>query len=211
MKTALVIGATGLVSSHLLQQLLEDPRYGSVTALLRRPSPLLHPRLRQIVFDFEHPDSTVIRGDDLFCALGTTLRKAGSKAAQYRIDVEYPFRIAQMAAHNGVRQCLLVSSVGANAHAASFYLRIKGELEEKIAALGFETFISARPSLLLGQRAEFRLGERIAIGLERLFCPLIPARYQGISAKQVARALIALANADLKGVYFVESEQLHFF
>lgn len=208
MKTALLLGATGLVGQHLLRRLLDDPHYDTVITLTRRPLTVEHPRLRSIVFDFEHPDPKVVHADDLYCALGTTLRKAGSKAAQYRVDVEYPLAIGRIARSNGVRQYLLVSSVGANARSLSFYLRMKGELEQQLAALGFDAFISARPSLLLGERAEFRLGERIGIALERLFRPVIPPRYRGIHADQVAAALIALAHAGLYGAHQVESEQL---
>ncbi len=207
-KTALLLGATGLVGSHLLRRLLDAPYYSEVVALVRRPLQVGHPRLRQVVFDFDHPDADDVRADDLFCALGTTLRKAGSKAAQYRVDVEYPLAIGRIARANGTQQYLLVSSVGASARSSNFYLRMKGELEAQLAALAFETLIVARPSLLLGQRAEVRTGERIGIALEHLFRPLIPRRYRGIHADQVAAALVALANAGLQGVHVVESERL---
>src|SRR5690606_8546616 len=118
-KTALLLGATGLVGSHLLQQLLESPSYAVVVALTRRPLEVQHPKLRQEIIDFDHPDPARIKGDDLFCALGTTLAKAGSKEAQYRIDCTYPFEIGKIARQNGVRQYLLVSSVGANANTSN--------------------------------------------------------------------------------------------
>jgi uncharacterized protein YbjT (DUF2867 family) len=208
MKTALLLGATGLVGSHLLEQLLHDPRYGAVVALVRRPLDRQHPKLRQEIIDFDQPDPTKIAGDDLFCALGTTLRKAGSKEAQYRIDCTYPYEIGRIARANGVRQYLLVSSVGADAHSSNFYLKTKGDLEEKIRALGFDAFVSARPSFLLGARNEFRLGERIGIALATAFAFLIPKKYRGIPADQVAAALIKLANAGRSGAHFVESDRL---
>lgn len=208
MKTALLLGATGLVGGCLLDQLLDDPRYGTVVALVRRPLDRQHPKLRQEILDFDHPDPALLRGDDLFCALGTTLRKAGSKEAQYRIDCTYPYEVGKIARANGVRQYLLVSSVGADAGSSNFYLRTKGDLEEKIRALGFDTFVSARPSFLLGQRAEFRLGERIGIALAQVFAFLIPKRYRGVQAAAVAAALIERANAGLSGEVIVESEQI---
>ncbi|MBX2891970.1 MAG: oxidoreductase [Saprospiraceae bacterium] len=210
-KTALLLGATGLVGSHILQQLLENPRYDLVIALTRRPLEMHHPKLRQETLDFDHPDVSKIRGDDLFCALGTTLRKAGSKEAQYRIDCAYPFEIGKIARQNGVRQYLLVSSLGADAKSSNFYLRTKGELEEKIRGLDFEHFVSVRPSILLGERGEFRLGERVGIVLAKMFAPLIPRRYQGIQAEKVARALIAKANDGGVGMEILESEALHGF
>ncbi len=208
-KTALLLGASGLVGSHLLEQLLESPHYGEVVAFVRRPLELQHPKLRQEVLDFDSPDTSKIKGDDLYCALGTTLAKAGSKEAQYRIDCTYPYEIGKIARQNGTRQYLLVSSVGADAKSSNFYLKTKGELEEKIRELDFEHFVSARPSFLLGERKEFRLGERIGIVLAKAFAFLIPRRYRGIEAEKVARALIAKANDDGTGVKILESEILH--
>ncbi|MFN0014976.1 MAG: NAD(P)H-binding protein [Saprospiraceae bacterium] len=209
MKTALLLGASGLVGGHLLDLLLDDPRYDTVVALVRRPLDRQHPKLRQEILDFDQPDPTKLRGDDLFCALGTTLSKAGSKEAQYRIDCTYPYETGKLARANGVRQYLLVSSLGANAHSRNFYLRTKGDLEEKLSALEFETFVSARPSFLLGQRTEFRLGERMGIALAQFFYFIIPKKYRGIQAAQVAAALIERANAGLHGAHFVESDRLH--
>lgn len=208
MKTALLLGATGLVGGYLLSQLLEDARYDAVIALTRRPLDLQHPKLQQVIIDFDHPNPAQIRGDDLFCALGTTLRKAGSKEAQYRIDCAYPYEIGKIARQNGVQQYLLVSSIGADAQSSNFYLRTKGDLEEKIKALDFKAFVSARPSFLSGNRSEFRLGERIGIALANLFAPLIPRKYRAIHARKVAAALIAFANAGLSGMHVVESDRL---
>lgn len=207
-KTALLIGATGLVGGHLLRQLLESPHYDRVVALTRRPLEMQHPKLVQQIIDFDRPDLEVIRGNDLFCALGTTLKKAGSKEAQYKIDCQYPYEIGKIARSNGAAQYLLVSSVGADAQSSGFYLKTKGELEEKIRALGFDHFVSARPSFLFGERSEFRLGEKIGIALAKALAPVIPRRYRGIEAEKVARALIRLANNSEKGVRFAESEEL---
>ncbi|MEZ4943759.1 MAG: NAD-dependent epimerase/dehydratase family protein [Saprospiraceae bacterium] len=211
MKTALVLGATGLVGSQILQQLLADARYETVLALTRRPFDVEHPKLKQVIINFDNPDPVQIRGDELYCALGTTLRKAGSKEAQYRIDCTYPFEIGRIARENGVEKYLLVSSVGADAGSSNFYLRIKGELEEKLKTLEFPVFVAARPSLLLGKRPEFRMGEKIGIMLAQTFAFLIPKKYRGIEARQVAGALIALANQDLEGVHIIESDQLRQF
>jgi uncharacterized protein YbjT (DUF2867 family) len=207
-RTALVIGATGLVGRAIVRQLLEHPRYDRVVVLARRPLEWQHPRLLQEQLDFDHPNPDLIRGDDLYCAMGTTLRKAGSQPAQYLIDCTYPYEIGKIAKANGVQRYLLVSSIGADAHSGNFYLRTKGELEEKIAGLDFHQFVSARPSFLLGQREEFRMAERIGIAMERVFRPLVPRKYRGIQAEQVARALIHLACADISGQLIVESDRL---
>ncbi len=210
-KIALVLGATGLVGGELLDQLLSSPHYREVVALVRRPFNRQHPKLRQEVIDFAMPDAGVVKGDDLFCAIGTTLRKAGSKDEQYRVDCLYPAQIGLLARQNGVRQYLLVSSVGADADSSNFYLATKGDLEEKLKGLHFDHLVIARPSFLLGERKEFRLGEKLGIVLARVFAPLIPRRYKGVSASTVASALVNLANQQLKGVKIVESDKLESF
>ncbi|MEO6038846.1 MAG: NAD(P)H-binding protein [Saprospiraceae bacterium] len=207
-KIALVLGATGLVGGELVEQLLNSPYYREVVAFVRRPFERKHAKLRQEVLDFDQPDAAKIRGDDLFCALGTTLSKAGSKDVQYRIDCLYPAQIGLLARQNGVRQYLLVSALGAKADSSNFYLRTKGDLEEKIKGLQFENFVTARPSLLLGERTEFRLAEKIGSGFARLFAPVIPRKYRGIEGSKVAAALIALANQVLRGFRALESDEL---
>ena len=207
-KTALLLGATGLVGIELLSQLLESEHYDKVVALVRRPIERKHPKLQVAIVDFDHPDPALLQGDDLFCALGTTLRKAGSKEAQYRIDCTYPAEFGRIAKHQGVKQYLLVSSLGADAGSSNFYLRTKGDLEQRIAALDFENFVSARPSFLLGKRSEFRLGEKIGIILSQLLRPLIPKRFRGVQASRVAAALVNRANCGWQGVHFLSNEDL---
>jgi len=210
-KVALVLGATGLVGGALIEQLLQNPNYVQVVALVRRPLDRQHPKLQQEILDFDQPDASKIRGDDLFCAIGTTLRKAGSKDQQYRIDCLYPAQIGLLARQNGVRQYLLVSSVGAKADSSNFYLATKGDLEGKLQALHFDSLVIARPSFLIGERQEFRLGEVLGMGFARLFRPLIPRRYRAIAATKVAAALVKLANQPLQGLRIVESEELQQF
>jgi uncharacterized protein YbjT (DUF2867 family) len=211
MKTAIVIGSTGLVGSELVKLLLASPHYGSVLLLNRRASGLAHPKIVERIVDFDAPDLTGISGDDFYCALGTTLRKAGSKAAQHEIDCEYPTTIATHLRNQGIRQMILVSSVGADASAASFYLRTKGELEKNLIALGFESTVILRPSVLVGKRAEFRLGEQAGILLMKILSPFIFGalrKYKGIEASQVAQCMVREANSGAAGVRFLEFDQI---
>lgn len=208
-KTALLAGASGLTGAELIRQLLEHPAYSQVISLGRRPLPLEHPKLVQHTFNFEAPDLSMFKVDDVYCALGTTLRKAGSQAAQFRVDHDYPLLLAQAAKSCGARQYMLVSSIGADANSGNFYLRTKGALERDLQALGFDSLIVVRPSFLFGPRQEFRLGEKIGIGLAKLFAPLIPKKYRGIHVQKVANALISNAQQNFNGLLILESDRLH--
>lgn len=197
MKTAIVAGATGLIGGHLVRLLLADDSYDLVKVFVRRPLEFRHPKLSVHVVDFERIDAwrDLVSGDELFSAMGTTLRRAGSRAAQYRADVALPHAIACAASENGVGKVLLVSSSGANRKSGNFYLRIKGELEEKIAELPFERVIIFRPSLLTGKREVRRFNEEVGglllEGITRLIPPL--RRYRSIPGETVAKAMVASA------------------
>ena len=211
MKTAIIIGATGLVGSTLVKQICENPTYSKVVLLLRKPLNISHLKLVQEVIDFDKIDASKIMGDDLFCAMGTTLAKAGSKEAQYKIDCTYPYEIGKIAKTNGVKQYILVSSVEADFESSNFYLRTKGDLEKNIQSLGFQNFVSVRPSMLLGDREESRLGEKVGKVLSNLFSPLLFGslrKYHGIEADDVAKAMQHFANQGLNGVRFVEYDEM---
>ena len=211
MKTAIVIGCTGLVGAELLKLLLADPGYRWVIVLNRRPAGVTHPKLIERILDFDRPELTDLEGNDFYCALGTTLRKAGSEAAQHTIDCEYPTAIATSLRKRGVRRIFLVSSLGANPHSRRFYLRTKGRLEENIIGLHFDRTVIARPSLLLGRRAENRRGERLAIVLMKMLAPVLRggfARYRAVEASKVARCLVNHAALDASGLKIVESDEI---
>ncbi|MBA2613219.1 MAG: oxidoreductase [Bacteroidetes bacterium] len=179
--------------------------------LVRRKTELNHLKLEERIVDFDNIDASIIKGDDIFCAIGTTLKKAGSKENQYKIDCEYPFKIAQLAKQNNVKQFILVSSIGASAKSSNFYLKTKGELEEKIAGLNFNAFIILRPSFILGVRKEFRLGEKIGIFFAVLLGPLFIGRlkkYKGVKAITIAKKMIKAANENLNGKVIVESDKI---
>lgn len=211
MKTAIVIGATGLVGNILVNQLLDNSSYSKVVLLLRKPLNVVHSKLVQEVINFDHLDASKVVGDDLFCAMGTTLAKAGSKESQYKIDCTYPYEIGKIAKANGVKQYILVSSVGANFESSNFYLRTKGDLEKKIESLGFQNFVSLRPSLLLGNREESRLGEKIGKVLFNILLPLMFGslrKYRSIEASDVAKSMQRFANQGLTGTKYVEYDEI---
>lgn len=193
MKHALLIGATGLVGSHLLQQLIEDQRYTSITIFVRRNTGISHPRVKEHIIDFEEPLAWqhLVKGDVIFLALGTTLNTAGSKQAQYRVDHSYQYQFASVAALNGVRELVLVSSAGASLQSRFFYMRMKAELERDIEQLTFEKRVFIRPGALTGPRQEKRIGERFGVAVLRVVNALgLFRRYRPIHAGTVARAMI---------------------
>lgn len=202
--SVLLAGATGLVGYQALLQLLTDPGVREVRALVRReltPQQLLGDKdgaqagidkLRVCLVDFDRLDeqADVFAVDWVFCALGTTIKQAGSQQAFRQVDFDYPLQIAQLAKAQGAQRVMLVSALGANAKSSVFYTRVKGELEDAIKAMGFEQVSVARPSFLAGDRQEVRIGERIALKLGFL----MPARYKPVWAWQVAQALLACAH-----------------
>lgn len=190
-ETALLAGATGLVGGHLLPLLLD--RYQKVTVLTRRKLEQHHPHLEQVITDFDRLPT--ITASDVYCALGSTIKKAGSREAFRRVDYEYPLIIARHAA-GGARQFLLVSSVGADLKSSNFYLHTKGELENALAALPFTSLHLFRPSFLIGQRTEHRAGEKWGTAVAKTLEPLLlgPLRkYRAIEAAVLARAMVAAA------------------
>jgi uncharacterized protein YbjT (DUF2867 family) len=212
-RTALLLGATGLVGRHCLALLLEDGRYERVRVLARRSPTLRHPRLDVEIVDFDrlHAHADLFAVEDVFCCLGTTIRAAGSREAFRRVDYQYPLESAQLAASRGAEQFLVVTAMGADPASRVFYNRVKGELERDLATAGLATTVAARPSLLLGDRQEDRPAERLGEVLLRLAGPLLvgPLRkYRAIHAETVARALLRLAGEPRTGLRVVESDVL---
>ncbi len=198
-KTALVVGASGLVGSHCLDELLQHPDYARVETWVRRPLAREHPRLLQRQIDFELLQAQVLEADDVFCCLGTTIAVAGSQEAFRRVDYSYPLALAGLAAAAGSTSFLLVSALGADAASSVFYNRVKGELERDIRKLGLRRWHFFRPSLLIGDRAEPRLGERVGRALGKVIGPLMLgrlAKYRPVEAAVVARAMVRVANSD---------------
>lgn len=204
MKTAIVIGATGLVGAQLVELLLKDSRFEQVKILVRRSANITHEKLQEHIIDFDEPDSwkKFVTGDVLYSALGTTLRAAGSKEAQYKIDYTYQYQVAKIAAAHDVKEYVLVSSAGSGQDSKIFYLRIKGELEREIQRLPFETIHIIRPGMLAGERKEVRTGEKIGIGFMNLLSA-IPGlgNLKPIEGREVAQAMVNATFRHVAGIH----------
>lgn len=216
-RRVLLVGATGLVGRACLRLLAADPTIALLRVVLRRaPDPVawlpagldagLLARIEWCVGDFEHlnqhPDWFDV--DEVFCALGTTIRQAGSQEAFRRVDLDYPLAVARLARAHGARHMGVVSAMGADARSRVFYNRVKGEMENGLRALGFESLTLARPSLLAGERVEFRLGE--ALGLKLGW--LIPGPWKPVRASQVALGLCLAARQSQPGVTLLDNTHL---
>ena len=202
----LLAGGTGLVGQQALHQLLVDPDVTEVRVLVRRPcttEQLLgvqqagSHKLRICVADFDHlaQHADWFAVDTVFCALGTTIKQAGSQAAFRQVDFDYPLQIAKLAKAQGAKRFLLVSALGAHPRSRVFYNRVKGELERAVRELGFDLVVAAQPSLLEGDRAQVRIGERIGL----FFGFLMPERYKPVNVALVAAGLLASAKQARSG------------
>ncbi len=199
-KHAVLAGASGLVGERCLVRLLNHEAYDQVTVFSRRPLALSHAKLRVDLVDFEALKSVGEHCDDVFCCLGTTIGKAGSREAFTRVDHDFPLALAGLGRSAGAQQFLMVSALGADAKSRVFYNRIKGETERDIAALGLPKVIFMRPSILLGERRENRPAEKAGILAGRLIAPLLVGalrKYRPIAADDVAAAMLYAANHDL--------------
>lgn len=219
MTICLVAGSTGLVGSELLALLLDDDGVRTVCSLVRRRSGRSHPRLVEHVADFDdlsdHGDLAELdvpdRIHEVYCCLGTTMHAAGSRDAFRRVDHDYVVGLGRLAAAAGALSFALVSSVGADPAARSFYLRVKGETERDLRALGLPHLVVLRPSLLLGDRRETRWGERLAEVTLRLASPLLVgslARYRPVHARTVARAMVAASRPREPGPTVLEGREI---
>jgi uncharacterized protein YbjT (DUF2867 family) len=213
-RTALIAGATGLVGACLLQLLLQGGRYERVVALVRTATGVVHPRLQEVLTNFSRladliDDSThPLAVNDVFCCLGTTIKRAGAQQEFRKVDYEYPLALATLTQREGASRFSLISAVGANANSAVFYSRIKGELENAILRLDFQDCQFFRPSLLLGDRKQSRPGEWFAGCLAPVFSPLLIGpleKYRPVPALAVANAMYLAAAERGHGVQYYES------
>ena len=206
--TAILAGATGLVGGECLRQLLACPRYERVIVVTRRElgAAARHEKLREVVVEFDRLGDAKarLRGDHVFCALGTTIRKAGSQAKFRAVDYEYPLRLARLALQNGARHFSVVSALGASRSSPFFYSRVKGEVEEGLRQMGWPSLGIFRPSVIAGERAESRPLERVSEHLLRF----APATWRPVPARDIAGAMIAVALREPPGVTVIESREI---
>lgn len=207
---AVIAGASGLIGEECLRMLLN--RYDSVISLVRKSSGREHARLVERRIDFERLDTVEIpRGAHVYSALGSTIRKAGSEAMFRRVDFDYPKMLAGRAAAAGDARFMLVSSVGANKESKTFYLRVKGELEDAVAAMPLEAALFFRPSILIGDREEKRRGEAVGVVVTRVLKVAFigPLRkYRAIPAGTVAEAMVSAANSGARGVHVYHYDEI---
>ena len=206
-RRVLLLGATGLVGSELLPLLADEVGVDRILVLGRRAATFSHPKVEQHVIDMSAmaKHAQLFAVDQIFCALGTTIKVAGSQEKFRQIDHDFPVEAARLGLEGGATHYLLVSALGSNAKSRVFYNRVKGETEDDIRALGYRSFTIARPSLLLGDRAEHRRGEEIGKRLSWL----VPKKYKPIQARAVARAMGEAARADEPGVRVMDSREMN--
>ncbi len=200
-KTALVAGATGAIGREIVRGLCESENYDKIIVWARRELNFSHEKLEIQIINFDEiKDIRPCEVDEIFCALGTTMKQAGSRGQFYKVDVSYPVNIAKWGIASGVRRFALISSQGANERSRFFYLRAKGKAEKKIAALDYESLQIARLPAIKSEREQVRMGELFTIWLFGLLPKFILTNYRPMSAKDIAVAVIAAAQTEAKGV-----------
>jgi len=213
-RRALIAGASGAVGSVLLAQLLAEPAYSEIHALVRRP--LTVPasanaaRLVQHAFDFSDPGG--VEGmtgiDDVYICLGTTIRNAGSQSAFRSVDFDAVVTVSQLGRQFGASRLAAVSALGADSRSSVFYNRVKGEAEARLISSGYDAITIVRPSLLDAQRSEVRPAERLSLAFLRPIAPLIPARWRPVSVRAVARCMVDAVLQARAGVRIIESDRI---
>ena len=213
-RKALIIGATGLVGGYCLQALLDDPGYSEVTVIVRKPILKTHRKLKTIITRFSNLENDLsnIQAIDVFCCLGTTIKKAGSQEAFKQIDFSLVVTVAAFMRKQGAEQFLVISSMGADKDSKVFYSRVKGEMEQALQQLDYPCLRIIRPSLLLGPREEFRLGEKIGVLLApvlKLFLIGSLKKYRPVQAESVAQLMVKVAHEEpVSGSHIYESDMI---
>ncbi|MBB3054601.1 NAD(P)H-binding protein [Mucilaginibacter gotjawali] len=214
MAKAIIAGASGLIGGLLLEILLQSSEYKEVVILVRKELPITHQKLKQLVIDFDKLEdyAAEINGQAVFCCLGTTRKKTPDLSAYRKIDHDYPLLMARIALRNGIQQYHLVSALGADVGSSTFYMKLKGEVEDDITKVGLKCLHIYRPSFLTGHRTEKnRVEEKIVTILFKLIDPLLLGglkKYRSIPAKTVAMAMYKQSLIKQEGVFIHLSDQI---
>lgn len=211
-KTATVIGSTGLIGGHLLDLLQKDSDFSQIKVLVRRPITFTNSIIKVVVIDFSNLEDFklgISESDVIFCAIGTTNKKMKGNTNQYRkIDYDIPLNAAKLGLETGCDKFVFVSSLGANSKSTNFYLKLKGETEDALTALNIPSLLLFRPSLLLGKRKEFRLGEIIGRLVMLPLSFLIPTRMRPIKAYFVAKSMLEASKKEITGVNIYHYDEM---
>ncbi len=214
-RKALIVGATGLVGGYCLQTLLNDPSYSEVTALVRKTLLVKHRKLKEAITPFDKSlerTLSTINAQDIYCCLGTTIKKAGSQEAFKKVDFSLVVKIAALMKKQGAEQFIVISAIGASKDSKVFYSRTKGEMEEALKGLEYPCLRIVRPSLLLGPRKEFRFGERMSIIMSPFWKLCLVGslkKYKPVQAESVARFMVKVAKSQpISGIHIYESDMI---
>ena len=213
MRTAIIAGATGLIGKQVLELLIADGSYDKIIAITRKPLSSSAGKLQNLVIDFgnlsSHADQ--LKGDDVYCCLGTTIKQAGSKEVFRKVDLQYPVSLAKLTNTLGAKQFLLITALGSDKNSSIFYNKVKGEVEEAIGNIPFESYHIFQPSMLIGLRTDERAGEEIGQRVMKVLDFAIPLKYKAIESGKVARAMVKIALQNQKGKHVHASGELQSF
>lgn len=211
---AIIVGASGLIGSNLVNILLEAPQYAEVLVLVRKELPVQHKKLIQLIIDFDELDkhADAINGHAVFSCLGTTKNQTPDEGQYRKIDYDYPLQLAQLAKQNGVEQFHVVTAIGANKNSSTFYLKLKGELEDELQKLSLKTLYIYQPSMLIGERERSLWLEKMATGIFKVIDPLLIGRlkkYRSIKGSTVAHAMFKKSLESATGTFIYTSDKIH--
>lgn len=209
-RTALLLGASGLTGQILLNLLLDDPFYTHVIVYVRKAVKVSHPKLEQQIVHYDKLD-TAVQADDVFCCLGTTIKKAGSQQVFRQVDLVYPQKVAELQVNAGSQRLFVISALGADEHSSIFYSRTKGQLEKALMTLGYSCLCIFRPSLIMGERDEKRIGEQIGKVIAKIIEPILIGflrKYRAVTALSLAKSMLDAAHHYTEGEHIITSDTI---
>ena len=208
-KTAIILGATGLTGSLVLEQLLSDPNYGTIKLFSRTPAGISHPKLKEYIGDLLVLEGfqEQLTGDELYICIGTTKKKTPNHEHYRKIDLGIPAQAVKICKNNGVSRVAVVSAIGANSKSSIAYNKIKGDMEQAVLSANIMHTYILRPSIIAGNRQEHRAGEKMGIAVFKCLKLIIPKRYRAVEAKAIAAKMIELCNSNAPSI-IIESNEI---